>query len=122
MRRHALVTGASSGLGRELVRQLVRDRGMTVLATARALGEAFWNWGIPTAASVGLLAPLGFDAIIATGGVSSGLDIARAIALGATAGGIARPMLRALHEGGRSAALDFVDELPAQLRDPRVVP
>ncbi len=32
---HALVTGASSGLGRELVRQLVRDRGMTVLATAR---------------------------------------------------------------------------------------
>ena len=37
MRRHALVTGASSGLGRELVRQLVRDRGMTVLATARRL-------------------------------------------------------------------------------------
>ncbi len=37
MCRHALVTGASSGLGRELVRQLVRDRGMTVLATARRL-------------------------------------------------------------------------------------
>ncbi|MEO6812012.1 MAG: SDR family NAD(P)-dependent oxidoreductase [Isosphaeraceae bacterium] len=35
--RTALVTGASSGLGRELVRQLVRDRGMTVLATARRL-------------------------------------------------------------------------------------
>lgn len=33
--RTALVTGASSGLGRELARQLVRDRGMTVLATAR---------------------------------------------------------------------------------------
>jgi uncharacterized protein len=33
----ALVTGASAGLGRELVRQLVRDRGMTVLATARRL-------------------------------------------------------------------------------------
>jgi len=36
---HALVTGASSGLGREMVRQLVRDRGMTVLATARRLDE-----------------------------------------------------------------------------------
>jgi NAD(P)-dependent dehydrogenase (short-subunit alcohol dehydrogenase family) len=33
--RNAVVTGASSGLGRELVRQLVLDRGMTVLATAR---------------------------------------------------------------------------------------
>lgn len=35
MLKTALVTGASSGLGRELVRQLVRERGMTVLATAR---------------------------------------------------------------------------------------
>jgi short-subunit dehydrogenase len=35
--RTAVVTGASAGLGRELVRQLVRDRGMTVLATARRL-------------------------------------------------------------------------------------
>ncbi len=33
--RNAVVTGASSGIGRELVRQLVLDRGMTVLATAR---------------------------------------------------------------------------------------
>jgi uncharacterized protein len=34
---NAVVTGASSGLGRELVRQLVLDRGMNVLATARRL-------------------------------------------------------------------------------------
>ena len=34
---NALVTGASSGLGRELVRQLVLDRGFKVLATARRL-------------------------------------------------------------------------------------
>ena len=33
----ALVTGASSGIGRELARQLVLDRGYVVLATARRL-------------------------------------------------------------------------------------
>jgi short-subunit dehydrogenase len=35
----ALVTGASAGIGRELVRQLVRDRGLTVLATGRRLNR-----------------------------------------------------------------------------------
>jgi short-subunit dehydrogenase len=34
---NAVVTGASSGLGRELARQLALERGMTVLATARRL-------------------------------------------------------------------------------------
>ena len=36
-RRVALVTGASAGLGREIVRLLVAERGMAVLATARRL-------------------------------------------------------------------------------------
>ena len=57
---------------------------------AHALGEAFWDWGVPTAASVALLSPLGFTSIIATGGVATGLDVAKAIALGAQAAGVAR--------------------------------
>ncbi len=68
----------------------------------RALGEALWDWGIPTAASVAMLAPLGFETLVATGGVATGLDVARAIALGATAVGVARPMLKALRTGGPS--------------------
>jgi isopentenyl-diphosphate delta-isomerase len=83
---------------------------------ARELGEAFWDWGIPTAASVAMLAPLGFDALIATGGLTSGLDVARAIAIGATCGGIARPALKALHAGGREGALAFFDSVEAELR------
>ena len=34
-KQFAVVTGASSGIGREIARQLVRDRGMIVLASAR---------------------------------------------------------------------------------------
>jgi isopentenyl-diphosphate delta-isomerase len=85
-------------------------------AGARALGEALWDWGIPTAAAVGLLAPLKFDTLVATGGVATGLDVARAIALGASAAGIARPVLRALASGGRAGALAFLDGVEAELR------
>ncbi len=85
-------------------------------ARGAALGEAFWDWGIPTAASVALLAPLGLETIIATGGIASGVDVAKAIALGATAAGIARPMLKALVSGGRSAALEYLDVVLTELR------
>lgn len=85
-------------------------------AARRPLGEAFWEWGIPTAASVALCAPHGFRTIFATGGVSTGLDIAKAIALGATAGGIARKALQALETGGKAGALAFFDQVEAELR------
>jgi isopentenyl-diphosphate delta-isomerase len=85
-------------------------------ARARELGEAMWDWGIPTAASVALLAPLSFETLLATGGVGTGLDVARAVALGATAAGIARPVLRALASGGRAGALAFLDGVEAELR------
>ena len=83
---------------------------------SKALGEAFWNWGIPTAASVAMVASVGFETIFATGGVKSGLDIARAIALGASAGGIARPMLQAVREKGERGAHAYVDAVSAELR------
>jgi isopentenyl-diphosphate Delta-isomerase len=83
---------------------------------ARALGEALWDWGIPTAASVGMLAPLGFETVVATGGVATGLDVARAVALGASAAGIARPMLKALTSGGRAAAVAFLEGILTELR------
>ena len=44
-------------------------------AETRALGEELWDWGIPTAASVGLVGDLGLT-VIATGGVRTGIDVA----------------------------------------------
>ena len=82
----------------------------------RALGETFRDWGIPTAASVVLVARHGFDTVFATGGVQGGLDIAKAIALGASAGGIARASLQALESGGRAAALALFSRVEAELK------
>jgi len=82
----------------------------------RPLGEAFWEWGIPTAASVALCAPHGFRGIFATGGIQSGLDIAKAIVLGASAGGIARRALQAVEAGGKPGAFAFFDRIEAELR------
>ena len=85
-------------------------------ADKKALGEAFWEWGIPTAVSVAWVHRHGFETVFATGGIRHGLDIARAIALGASAGGIARAALQALESGGPSGARTFFDAIEAELR------
>jgi isopentenyl-diphosphate delta-isomerase len=82
----------------------------------RALGETFREWGIPTAASVALTAPHGFRTVFATGGLRSGLDIAKVIALGANVGGVARGVLQALERDGRSGALALLDQLETELK------
>jgi isopentenyl-diphosphate Delta-isomerase len=116
--RHVDVSGAggTSWVGVEAKRAAASGD-----AEARALGEAFWDWGIPTAASVAMLAPLGFETVIATGGIATGLDVARAIALGATAAGMARPILRALVKGGRAAAVSVLDRVEGELRTAMVL-
>ena len=74
---------------------------------ARAVGEALWDWGVPTAASVSLLSDLNLQ-IISTGGLRSGLDVAAAIALGARAGGLAAPVLKAWKAGGYDGAVEYL--------------
>jgi len=82
----------------------------------RRLGEVFWEWGIPTAASVAFAARCGFRTVFATGGIYSGLDVAKSLALGASAAGIARHALRALEEGGRTGALEYLAGVEMQLK------
>lgn len=82
----------------------------------RSIGEAFWDWGVPTAASLLQLRPLGFETVIATGGIKAGLDVAKALALGAHCAGIARPTLQALATGGRSAASQYLSAVENELR------
>lgn len=61
--------------------------------TLRArVGQTFWNWGIPTPVSL-MDADVGLP-LVATGGVRHGLDAAKAVALGASAAGMASKMLK----------------------------
>ncbi|MFZ5894393.1 MAG: type 2 isopentenyl-diphosphate Delta-isomerase [Myxococcota bacterium] len=82
----------------------------------KALGQAFWDWGIPTAASVAFVARVGFETVFATGGVRNGLDVVKALVLGASAGGIARPVLQALEQGGVDGARSFLVRTESEIR------
>lgn len=82
---------------------------------AESLGHELWDWGLPTAISVVACARAGL-ATIASGGMRTGLDVARALALGARAGGMAAPMLRAQRAAGVDGVTAKIDEVVTSLR------
>ncbi len=102
--------GMSSSLARKL-----QQRGIDIVDTAghggtswarieaaRAgdaeLGDRFAGWGIPTPLSIQQLAELPGLTVIGSGGLRHGIDLAKAIALGADVGGMAWQFLRAATE------------------------
>ncbi len=65
----------------------------------RRLAAAFVDWGIPTAESILQVQKVAPDLMVfASGGIRTGIDIAKSIALGATLGGMAGPFLKAAVE------------------------
>ncbi len=82
--------------------------------TTKTIGEDLWDWGIPTAASVAYCASAGL-VTIATGGIRTGLDVARAIALGASAAGIARTVYQAWVAEGERGVLRYLDAVEQEL-------
>jgi isopentenyl-diphosphate Delta-isomerase len=100
--------GGTSWIGIEAV----RARGEQALR-----GRELREWGIPTAACVGWLAALGLrPEIIASGGIRTGLDAARALALGARAVALAQPALTAVRKGGARGALAYLSGVIEGLR------
>jgi isopentenyl-diphosphate delta-isomerase len=84
-------------------------------ARSRHLGALFANWGIPTAASLAMLRGTDLE-LIASGGLRSGLEMAKAVALGARLCGAALPIYRAYRSGGGEAAEALIDELISGLK------
>lgn len=65
----------------------------------RRLGMTFADWGLPTAECItSIRAVVPEVPLIASGGLRHGLDVAKAIALGADIGGLAWPFLQAAAE------------------------
>jgi isopentenyl-diphosphate delta-isomerase len=103
--------GGSSMAAMESVRAQSRGDGRTA-----QIGQLFRGWGIATPIAVvetrhgapGL-------PIISTGGVRSGLDAARALALGATLIGMGFPFLKAASES-LDAVREFLEQFLAELR------
>jgi isopentenyl-diphosphate delta-isomerase len=89
-------------------------------APGQALGQVFADWGIPTAAAVLGARSLGLDCV-ASGGIRTGLDVAKVMALGARVAGVALPVFRAYREGGLAAARRFIERLTTELQTAMVL-
>jgi len=105
----AIDVAGSGGTSWSLV-ESYRAKGMK-----KGIGKTFADWGIPTADAIiensKLKVPL-----IASGGIRTGLDAAKAIALGAECTGVALPILRAWKENGREGVKEFLDRFLFELK------
>ncbi len=81
----------------------------------RAAAAEFADWGLPTAV---LLAACrtGRDRVLASGGIRSGMDSAKAVAMGAALAGMALPAIRAVTAGGANGVVELFRQQEKTLR------
>lgn len=84
-------------------------------AQQRRLGQTFADWGLSTAECITSIRAVDSQVpLIASGGLRHGLDVAKAIALGADIAGLAMPFLQAAAES-ETALFDLADVLIAEI-------
>ncbi|MBI3183977.1 MAG: type 2 isopentenyl-diphosphate Delta-isomerase [Myxococcales bacterium] len=104
-----------SGLGGT---SFLRVEQLRASGAAAEVGVQLAGWGIPTAASVASVRRAVGPGVklIASGGIRTGLEAAKAVALGADLAGMALPLLRALNAGGSEAAAQALEVFSSVLR------
>ncbi len=76
---------------------------------------AFWDWGVPTAAALCDVSDSGLQ-FIGSGGIRTGLDVARVLALGAQMAGAASPFIQAYFQQGEEGIHKAVESILHGLR------
>lgn len=119
--------GLSGAVGRQLAAQGVRildTAGAGGTSWARieaaragdiALGELFAGWGVPTAESIRQLREIEGVTVIGSGGLRNGIDVAKALALGADLAGLAQPFLEAATQSAERVAAR-IDRIVQELK------
>jgi isopentenyl-diphosphate Delta-isomerase len=103
-----------AGAGGTSWAQVESERAQTALQ--RRLGETFADWGIPTTECITTIRQLSPTLpLIASGGVRNGLDIAKALSLGADVAGLALPFLQAA-DSSTAAVTELVQILMAEIQ------
>jgi isopentenyl-diphosphate delta-isomerase len=85
-------------------------------AKGKTMVEAFWDWGIPTVISLVEVTQTVKIPVIASGGVRSGLDVAKSLALNASLASFSQPVLEAAVKGAKETQ-DLLSRLIDELRN-----
>ncbi|MHA2060178.1 MAG: type 2 isopentenyl-diphosphate Delta-isomerase [Candidatus Ranarchaeia archaeon] len=81
------------------------------------IGELFWDWGIPTGVSTAEICHQFPDVpLIASGGIRTGVELAKALALGARLGGMAFPFLVEFERNGYDGVVKLISRLILELK------
>lgn len=81
---------------------------------AMQLAKTYWDWGITTAASIVEVVQSTKLTVMASGGLRTGLHVAKCVGLRAACGGLALPFIKAAsngHEAARQMFLTISEEL-----------
>lgn len=104
------VAGAGGTSWSQVEMHRARDEGQ------KRLAAAFLDWGIPTADAIRNVRRAAPGVVVfASGGIRTGVDIAKCLALGARLGGMAGPFLKAA-VGSVEATIETINELRREIK------